>query len=72
LKKAQRSFAVEYKSGRRKLDPKSNSIWGNTDLKSVARDLEEEAMPYLSGSSQGGKSDGVVSLPESDQAESLL
>ncbi|MGR8965010.1 transcriptional regulator (plasmid) [Rhizobium leguminosarum] len=72
MKKVQRSFAVEYKTGRRKLDPKSNSIWGNTDLKSVARDLEEEAMPYLSGGSQGGKSDSEVSLPESDQAESLL
>ncbi|TAU34899.1 transcriptional regulator [Rhizobium leguminosarum] len=72
MKKAQRSFAVEYKAGRRKLDPKSNSIWGNMDLKSVARELDEEAMPYLSGSSQGGKSDSEVSSPEPDPAESLL
>ncbi|WP_082935739.1 MULTISPECIES: transcriptional regulator [unclassified Rhizobium] len=71
MKKAQRSFAVEYRSGRRKLDTRSNSIWGNVDLKSVARDLEEEALPYLSGSSQSG-SNKEMSLPKADQAESLL
>ena len=47
MKKIQRSFAVEYKSGRRKVDAKPNSIWGNMDLKSVARHVEEEAMPIL-------------------------
>ncbi|APO77654.1 hypothetical protein AM571_PB00373 (plasmid) [Rhizobium etli 8C-3] len=72
LKKVQRSFAVEYKNGRRKLDARSNSIWGNVDLKSVARDLEEEALPFLSGSSQSGKPDSEMSLPEQDQAEQLL
>ncbi|RFB88795.1 transcriptional regulator [Rhizobium leguminosarum bv. trifolii] len=71
MKKVQRSFAVEYKNGRRKLDTRSNSIWGNMDLKSVARDLEEEAMPFLSGSSQSGKSDDM-SLPKADQAKRLL
>ncbi|WP_049732494.1 hypothetical protein, partial [Rhizobium ecuadorense] len=72
MKKVQRSFAVEYKTGRRKLDTRSNSIWGNVDLKSVARDLEEEAMPFLSGSSQNGKSHSEMSLPKTDPAESLL
>ncbi|AJD43367.1 hypothetical protein RGR602_PA00020 (plasmid) [Rhizobium gallicum bv. gallicum R602sp] len=72
MKKVQRSFAVEYKTGRRKLDTRSNSIWGNFDLKSVARDLEEEAMPFLSGSSQSGKSDCEMSLPKADQVEPLL
>ncbi|RZI53658.1 MAG: transcriptional regulator, partial [Pseudomonas sp.] len=47
MKKPQRNFAIEYKSGRRKLDTKSTSIGGNMDLKSVARDVEEEAMPLL-------------------------
>lgn len=47
MKKTQRSFDVEYKSGRRKLDVKPNSIWGNVDLKSVARDVQVEAMPSL-------------------------
>ncbi|WP_027686806.1 hypothetical protein [Rhizobium leguminosarum] len=72
MKKVQRSFAVEYKTGRRKLDTRSNSIWGNVDLKSAARDLEEEAMTFLSGSSQNGKSDNEMSLPKVDQPESLL
>ncbi|MGR9263666.1 transcriptional regulator [Rhizobium leguminosarum] len=71
MKKAQRSFAVEYKNGRRKLDPKSNSIWGNMDLKSVARDLEEETSRHPSDSSQRGKSDGETSFAESD-GKSLL
>ncbi|OWV85976.1 transcriptional regulator [Rhizobium sp. N122] len=71
MKKVQRSFAVEYKSGRRKLDPRSNSIWGNVDLKSVARDLDEETMPFLSASSQSGKSDDM-SLSKADQAKPLL
>ncbi|MGO6715761.1 transcriptional regulator, partial [Rhizobium ruizarguesonis] len=30
VKKVQRSFAVEYRSGRRKLNSKPNSIWGDT------------------------------------------
>ncbi|AIC31415.1 hypothetical protein IE4771_PE00189 (plasmid) [Rhizobium etli bv. mimosae str. IE4771] len=72
MKKVQRSFAVEYKTGRRKLDTRSNTIWGNVDLKSVARDLEEEAMPFLSGSSQNGKFHSEMSLLKTDQAESLL
>ncbi|MBY5558640.1 transcriptional regulator, partial [Rhizobium leguminosarum] len=44
MKKVQRSFAVEYKSGRRKLNSKPSSIWGDMDLKSVAQDLQDEAM----------------------------
>ena len=39
MKKIQRSFVIEYKSGRKKTDPKSNSIWGNMDLKSVGRGM---------------------------------
>lgn len=43
MKKPQRSFVVEYKSGRRKVDSKvPSSIWGNLDLKSVARDIETD------------------------------
>jgi hypothetical protein len=58
LKKVQRSFAVEYKSGRRKSDASSNSIWGNVDLKSVARDIEEEAMPFASHEHHGKSIEG--------------
>lgn len=61
MKKVQRSFAVEYKSGRRKPDSKSNSIWGNMDLKSVARDVEEETMPFLQVEQMSGKPDREMS-----------
>ncbi len=64
MKKVQRSFVIEYKSGRRKTDPKSNSIWGNMDLKSVARDVQEDAIPLLTRREQIGTSDSEVSLPE--------
>jgi hypothetical protein len=41
MKKPQRSFVVEYKTGRRKVDSKApSSIWGSLDLESVARDVE--------------------------------
>lgn len=71
MKKVQRSFAVEYKSGRRKPNLKVNSIWGDMDLKSVARDGQEEAMPFRTGELQDSKSAGEVSLSEADLAGSL-
>ncbi|EJB06003.1 hypothetical protein Rleg9DRAFT_4898 [Rhizobium leguminosarum bv. trifolii WSM597] len=71
LKKVQRSFAVEYKSGRRKLDSGSSSIWGNLDLKSVARDLEEETTPYLSDASQSGRSESEMSSPKADRVDQI-
>ncbi|KQY44188.1 MULTISPECIES: hypothetical protein [Rhizobium/Agrobacterium group] len=49
MKKVQRTFVVEYRSGRQKPDPKSNSIWGKIDLKSVARDVEDDAVSFLPG-----------------------
>ncbi|WP_163879808.1 transcriptional regulator [Rhizobium laguerreae] len=70
MKKVQRSFAVEYKSGRRKLNSKPNSIWADTDLKSVAQDLQDEAMPFLSLAPQARSSEMLVSGEE--QAGPLL
>ncbi|WP_159952351.1 transcriptional regulator [Rhizobium sp. 18065] len=72
MKKIQRSFAVEYKSGRRKTGSKSNSIWGNVDLKSVARDVEEEVTSCLSGGPQEQEAIGEVPLPAAQQAGPLL
>ncbi len=57
MKKVQRSFVVEYKSGRQKPDPKSSSIWGTIDLKSVARDVEDDAVSFL----PRGRADGSAS-----------
>jgi hypothetical protein len=72
VKKVQRSFAVEYKSGRRKPDPKSNSIWGNIDLKSVAQAVQDATMPFLPEGPKVGKSGSEVSLPGEEQARPLL
>ncbi len=72
LKKVQRSFVVEYKSGRRRPDSKSNSIWGNLDLKSVALDVEEEAMPSVLDRRLENKSAGEVSLSKAELAGSML
>ncbi|CAN7744959.1 transcriptional regulator [Rhizobium leguminosarum] len=69
MKKVQRSFAVEYKSGRRKANSNPNSIWGDMDLKSVARDLQDEAMPFLSAAPRAS-SDAML-LP-GEQAGPLL
>ncbi|MBY3163949.1 transcriptional regulator [Rhizobium laguerreae] len=64
MKKVQRSFAVEYKSGRRKLNSKPNSIWGDTDLKSVGQDLQDEGMPFKSLTPQAGSREMLVSREE--------
>ncbi|MEH7876376.1 transcriptional regulator [Rhizobium laguerreae] len=64
MKKMQRSFAVEYKSGRRKLNSKPSSIWADTDLKSVAQDLQDEAMPFMSLAPLAKSSEMLVSGEE--------
>lgn len=71
MKKVQRSFAVEYKSGRRKSDANSNSIWGNVDLKSVTRDVEEDAMPFAPHAQHGKSIEGKPLLAD-ETAKTLL
>jgi hypothetical protein len=46
LKKPTAHFAVEYKNSRRKVASPANSIWGNLDLKSVTRQVEDETLPF--------------------------
>nr|WP_247749994.1 transcriptional regulator [Agrobacterium sp. S2/73] len=70
VKKVQRSFTVEYRSGRRKLNPKPNSIWGDMDLKSVAQDLQDEAMPFLPETSEVSRTG--TSFARKQQAAALL
>ncbi|WP_182549978.1 transcriptional regulator [Phyllobacterium myrsinacearum] len=72
MKKVQRGFAIEYKSSRRKPESKSNAIWGNLNLKAVAQDLQEEAIPFLQGGTQDSSVDAEVSLSGEEQAGSLL
>ncbi|WP_426127708.1 transcriptional regulator [Pararhizobium sp. PWRC1-1] len=69
MKKTNRSFAVEYKTGRRKIDRKPNSIWGDLDLKAVARQeygettsflLPENAKEKMSSDGHFSRTDGPV------------
>ena len=46
--KPRKTFIVERKSGRRRVVRQPNSIWGDTDLKALARKAEAEA-PHLFG-----------------------
>lgn len=43
MKTPQRRFVVEFKSGRRQPKVQAGSIWGTTDLKTLAREVENEA-----------------------------
>jgi hypothetical protein len=70
VKKLQRSFTVEYRSGRRKLNSNPSSIWGDMDLKSVAQDLQDEARPFLTPMSQAGSSE--KDLTGEEQSSALL
>ncbi|CAN7701127.1 transcriptional regulator [Neorhizobium sp. LjRoot104] len=72
MKKVQRGFAVEYKPGRRRSAPKSNSIWGDMDLKSVARNLQDEETPFPPASPSGSESGKVTSFAGEEQASELL
>ncbi|WP_026617144.1 hypothetical protein [Ensifer aridi] len=51
MKMPQRSFVVEFKSGRRRPTARANSIWGDTDFKALAREVEQKA-PHLFGSDE--------------------
>lgn len=67
MKKTHRSFSVEYKSSRRRTDTKFDSIWGDLDLKSVARDVENSVMPMLPGNPPVAESDVKVSAPNANR-----
>lgn len=43
MKTRQRSFVVEYKSGRQRLKQQSHSIWGNTDFKALVLEVRDQS-----------------------------
>ena len=51
MKRPQQKFVLEYKSGRRQQKARANSIWGDADLKALAREVEDNA-PHLFNSSE--------------------
>ncbi|NTF59394.1 hypothetical protein G6K93_31340 [Agrobacterium rhizogenes] len=48
MKTTQRSFVVAFKSGRRKPKVGTKSIWGETDLKALAREVEDKTSHLFS------------------------
>ncbi|MBB3458736.1 hypothetical protein FHT86_007062 [Rhizobium sp. BK313] len=48
---------VEFKSGRRQPKARTNSIWGDTDLKALAREVEDKASPLFSSNEVSGMPD---------------
>ena len=43
MKTPQRKFVVEFKSGRRHPKARTTSIWGDTDFKALAREVQEQS-----------------------------
>ncbi len=70
--KARQNFVVEFKSNRRQLKPRTNSIWGDTDLKAIAEAVSDELPSSGDGfntSQEGERSPDVIALSNSDMPE---
>lgn len=72
MKTPQRRVVVEFKSGRRKSKAQTNSIWGDTDLKALAREVEDTA-PHLFDSNEGlgTPESGEIKQSDSINAEAV-
>ncbi|WP_373414738.1 hypothetical protein [Ensifer aridi] len=72
MKTPPRRFVVEFKSGRRKPKAQTNSIWGDTDLRALAREVEDTA-PHLFNSNVGHRTpdSGETSPADPINAESV-
>ncbi|AUX79299.1 hypothetical protein NXT3_PC00120 (plasmid) [Sinorhizobium fredii] len=46
-----RNFVVEFKSNRRQAKPRNTSIWGDADLKAIAREVEVD-LPHAGGGAE--------------------
>lgn len=72
MRKIQRSFAVEYRSSRRRPEKKPSSIWGDVDLKAIAQDVQEEATsPGKANATTCGPDDGSPSAGLMQSVSSL-
>ncbi|WP_152564420.1 hypothetical protein [Neorhizobium vignae] len=63
--KNHRNFTVEYNTGRRKAERKPNSIWGDLDLKAVARQANEAVF------SLPGQRDEAADVNQSTTAQDM-
>jgi hypothetical protein len=66
MKTPQRNFVVEFKS-RRQLKPRANSIWGDTDFKALAQEIEGQSAD-LGYSRETPAETSSISVPSPDQA----
>lgn len=65
MRPPQRRFVVEFKSGRRLSKGRTDSIWGDTDLKALARQVEDQSS-HLFGTNETGGDAGVDRAPDAD------
>lgn len=71
MRTPQRSFVVEVKSGRRQSKAPASSIWGDTDLKAVAREVQDKpSHPFSSNEVTGTPDAGGDTLPDPTNAGS--
>lgn len=59
MKTPQRKFVVEFKSGRRQSKSRENSIWGDTDFKALAREVEDKTSHLFNSNEAPGVPDKV-------------
>ncbi|MQW90356.1 hypothetical protein [Sinorhizobium saheli] len=57
MKTPQRKFVVEFKSRRRQRKAQTNSIWGDTDLQALAREVEDSASHLFNSNEGPGRPD---------------
>ncbi|MEZ2127675.1 MULTISPECIES: hypothetical protein [unclassified Sinorhizobium] len=71
MKTPQRKFTVEFKSARRQPKSRTNSIWGDMDLKALVRDAEDNA-PHLfkSNEASGVTDEGRDTSPDLMKSDS--
>ncbi|MCA1371850.1 hypothetical protein I6F15_31980 [Bradyrhizobium sp. BRP14] len=63
MKTPPRRFVVEFKSGRRQPKTQTNSIWGDTDLKALAREVEDTASHLFNSNEAPGAPDSGETRP---------
>ncbi|WP_416068549.1 MULTISPECIES: hypothetical protein [unclassified Rhizobium] len=68
--KARRNFIVEFKSGRRQQRRQGASIWGDTDLKAIARAVESDLA--VTGGSADAELGAVRPSPAPHRSESRI
>ncbi len=70
MKTPQRNFVVEYRSARRQSKVQANSIWGDTDLKALAREVENKAPHLFQSNEAAGRLGDARDMPPDLRSDS--